>query len=165
MAKRSVFAYVKTKQSTKVMQKFSEKKRGKRDCVIYNTKTKKAIKCQFNPSDLPRTRSANYASVTAPGMAYPVIQFVNGETEDIDIELFFYKPEKTEEIRTFDKFIDGLLPPKHNKKGFKSPPTFKFYYGTYKDTFVLVKKSISEEVRNSNGNVISAKYTLTARRV
>ena len=102
MAKRSVFAYVKTKQSTKVMQKFSEKKRGKRDCVIYNTKTKKAIKCQFNPSDLPRTRSANYASVTAPGMAYPVIQFVNGETEDIDIELFFYKPEKTEEIRTFD---------------------------------------------------------------
>ena len=161
----SVFAYVKTKKTTKKMDNFSDKQRDVRDCVIYNNRTKKAIRCQYNPTDLPRTRSANYSSVTAPGMAYPVIQFVGGEVEDMEISLFLYKPEATEEIEEFDKFIDELLPPKHNKKGFQSPPTFKFYYGTFSDTFVLVRKSISEELRNTKGKVISVKYSLTARRV
>ena len=137
-----------------------------RDCVLYNNVTKKAYKCQFNPSDLPRTRSVNYATISSPGMAYPLIQFVNGEVEDMDINLFFYDKRNTSRIKAFDKFIDELLPPPHNVKEFTKPPTFKFYYGRLKVyNYVLAKKTINSELRNAIGFVYCLDITLTVRRI
>ena len=136
-----------------------------RECTIYNCDTKEAIICQFNPSDLPRDRSVNYATITSPGMAYPLIQFVNGEAEDVDIQLFLYDREDTWRLKNFENFIEQLLPPKHNSSGFKRPPMFKFYYGNSVENYVLVKKSIESELLNEEGEPYSITYTLTARRV
>lgn len=144
---------------------FDPSKRNVRDCTLYNMDTKVAIKCQYNPEDLPRTRSVNYATITSPGMAYPLIQFVNGETEDVDIQLFFYDKKNTSRIDTFENFIESLLPPKHNSSSFQKPPVFKFYYGKTVENYVLVKKEISSELLDEKGNVYSRNYTLTARRV
>ena len=146
---------------------FSPSKRSPRECVLYNMSTKVAMKCQYNPEDLPRTRSVNYATITSPGMAYPLIQFVSGEVEDVDINLFFHGRDKEslKRIANFEKFVNTLLPPKHNKKSFKKPPVFKFYYGNTVENYVLTKKAISEELMDKEGNVYSIKYTLSARRV
>ena len=144
---------------------FSESKRNVRDCVIYNVDTKVAFRCQYNPEDLPRSRSVSYATITSPGMAYPLIQFVSGDAEDVDINLFFYNRESSRVIDAFEKFVEGLLPPKHNSSKFKRPPVFKLYYGKTVESYVLVKKSINQELLNSNGDPYLRSYTLTARRI
>ena len=145
---------------------FIEGSRNVRQCVFYNNSTKKAYRCQFNPSDLPRTRSVNYACITSPGMAYPLVQFVSGEIEDMDINLFFYDKKSPSKIKDFNTFIDSLLPPEHNVSGFSKPPTFKFYYGTLKvNNYVLTKKSINSELRDENGEVYCLDITLSVRRI
>ena len=144
---------------------YNDANRGVRECIIYNTETKEAFRCQYNPTDLPRTRSATYATINAPGMAYPLIQFVSGEVEDVDIDLFFYDKVNTSKIEDFERFIDTLLPPKHNKKGFEMPPTLKFYYGKKVETYVLTKSSISEELLDESGSPYSVRYKLSVRRV
>ena len=68
--------------------------------------TKQVLKCQFNPEDLPRTRSVNYANIVSPGMAYPLVQFVNGEAEDMDINLTFYNASDTKP--SFFRFFNPL---------------------------------------------------------
>ena len=147
------------------LKTFDEKKRNIRDCVFYNMDTKIAIKCQYNPTNLPRSRSVNYATITSPGMAYPLIYFVSGEAEDLDIELLFHNMDSSKQLDNFENFLNSLLPPKHNNKGFKKPPTFKFYYGHYTETFVLVKKSITEEYLKENGKPYMRRYILSVRRV
>ena len=148
------------------LKDFKSGTRNVRHCVFYNNNTKEAYRCQFNPSDLPRTRSVNYSSITSPGMAYPLVQFVSGEIEDMDINLFFYDRKDTSKIKAFDTFINGLLPPEHNANDFTKPPTFKFYYGTLKvNNYVLVKKSINSELRDETGNVYCLDITLSVRRV
>lgn len=150
---------------TKVVSNFDESKRNVRECVFYNTVTKQAFTCQFNPSNLPRTRSASYSVITSPGMAYPLVQFCSGDIEDMDINLVFYNRESSSKIKSFDKFIDGLLPPKHNKSSFKQPPVFKFYYGNLVDEYVLLKKNTNTELLDEKGNPYYVEYTLTVRRI
>ena len=145
---------------------FKSGSRNVRECVFYNNRSKKAYRCQFNPSDLPRGRSVNYATITSPGMAYPLVQFVSGEIEDMDIKLFFHDRKNPSKVSDFYSFIDGLLPPLHNSKNFTQPPTFKFYYGKMKvHNYVLVKQSINSELRDEKGNVYSLDITLTVRRL
>ena len=168
--KKSIKKKIVKKKAGKVVKKKSTKKtaykhKNIRECVIYNMDTGKYKKCQYNPEDLPRSRSATYATITSPGMAYPLIQFVSGDVEDMEIKLLFYNRKNPSAITSFDKFLDELLPPKHNKSGFRRPPMFKFYYGHFVDTFVLVKKSIEEEMLDTSGNPFLVKYTLSARRV
>ena len=127
---------------------YNDANRGVRECIIYNTETKEAFRCQYNPTDLPRTRSATYATINAPGMAYPLIQFVSGEVEDVDIDLFFYDKVNTSKIEDFEM-----------------PPTLKFYYGKKVETYVLTKSSISEELLDESGSPYSVRYQLSVRRV
>lgn len=141
--------------------------RNARECIIYNMDTKQVLKCQFNPEDLPRTRSVNYANIVSPGMAYPLVQFVNGEAEDMDINLTFYNASDTSKLNTYENFLESLLPPKKNKKKFKRPTTIKFYYGNnvIVDTYVVTKKQITKEYLNSKGDPYYRTYTLSVRRV
>ena len=44
---------------------------------------------QFNPNEYGFTKGAKYAEVAIPGLDSPVLQFVNGESEKLSLELFF----------------------------------------------------------------------------
>lgn len=58
------------------------------------------LEVPFNPTELGYERSTRYAEVSLPGLDAPVIQWVRGEGETINIELFF---------DVTDKMVEGLI--------------------------------------------------------
>ncbi|MEO0974022.1 MAG: hypothetical protein AAFX85_13095 [Pseudomonadota bacterium] len=47
------------------------------------------IEVQFNPTEFTLAKGANYADVNIPGLDAPILQFVRGDAETLDLELFF----------------------------------------------------------------------------
>lgn len=47
-----------------------------------------SIDVMFNPSDYSIMRNMNYAEIGVPGLAMPLLQFVRGESQVLNIELF-----------------------------------------------------------------------------
>lgn len=138
-------------------------------CYLYNCDTREYHYFQFVPTDLPRGRGVNYASISSPGMAYPVSQFVNGDLMEFDVDLVYnerYKVGNSDgSVKRVEKFIEGLCPPYSNKKSFTDPPKCKFAYGTFSCNCVVTQWKVSNEERNSEGIPISADITLSLRRI
>jgi len=47
------------------------------------------IPVEFNPTEYTRTKGAQLAEITIPGLDSPIIQFIRGQTETLKLELFF----------------------------------------------------------------------------
>jgi LysM repeat protein len=47
------------------------------------------VDVQFNPTELTFNKAAQYAEVPIPGLDMPVLQFVRGQTETLNVDLFF----------------------------------------------------------------------------
>lgn len=58
---------------------------------IKNVSTGERKTFQFNPPTITTTRGANYAALTAPGISYPRMQYVNGDFETFTVPLFLYQ--------------------------------------------------------------------------
>lgn len=138
-------------------------------CYLYNCDTKEYHYFQFIPSDLPRGRGVNYSTITSPGMAYPVSQFINGDLMEFDVDLVYNERytvgNSKGSVKRVEKFIESLCPPYKNTKKFTDPPKCKFAYGTFSCDCVVTHWKISNEERNSKGIPITAEITLSLRRI
>lgn len=47
------------------------------------------LEVQFNPTDLSFSKNAQFAEIAIPGLDAPVLQFIRGGTETLNLELFF----------------------------------------------------------------------------
>lgn len=56
--------------------------------TITNTVTQEAIQVLFNPQDYALNREINYAQTTIPGLSGPLLQFVAGNLQTLEMELF-----------------------------------------------------------------------------
>lgn len=120
---------------------------------------------QFNPTSVPYSRSANYATIDSPGMSYPLTQYVGGNVREFSFEVFYYDRPYSGKINKARKFLEGLLPPEKNKKNFKKPPTFTFAYGYFVRTLVLEQLDVNDEWLNEDGQPLMTRFTLTVRQV
>ena len=98
---------------------------------IVNCNNNKSMTFQFNPTTFQHSRGATYSEIVAPGMAYPTLQFIHGNSRTFSIELFMHDRPHTGIITRYEKFLNGLLPPQKNKKNYKKPPEILFCYGSF----------------------------------
>ena len=145
--------------------KFNANSRAKTRCYIINNDTGKKLTFQFNPTTVPYSRSANYATIDSPGMSYPLTQYVGGNVREFSFEVFYYDRPYSGKINKARKFLEGLLPPEKNKKNFKKPPTFTFAYGYFVRTLVLTNLKVEDEWLDENGQPLMTRFTLTVRQV
>ena len=145
--------------------KFNANSRAKTRCYIINNDTGKKLTFQFNPTTVPYSRSANYATIESPGMSYPLTQYVGGNVREFSFEVFYYDRPYSGKINKARKFLEGLLPPEKNKKNFKKPPTFTFAYGYFVRTLVLEQLDVNDEWLNEDGQPLMTRFTLTVRQV
>src|SRR5712691_11376950 len=55
---------------------------------ITNTVTNESIYVMFNPEEYTVNRDINYAQTGVPGLSGPIIQFVHGNLQTLEMELF-----------------------------------------------------------------------------
>ena len=147
------------------MSKFNANSKAKTRCYIIRNDNNKRMTFQFNPTSVPYSRSANYATIDRPGMSYPLTQYVGGNVREFSFEVFYYDRPYSGKINKARKFLEGLLPPEKNKKNFKKPPTFTFAYGYFVRTLVLEQLDVNDEWLNEDGQPLMTRFTLTVRQV
>lgn len=147
------------------MSKFNANSKAKTRCYIIRNDNNKRMMFQFNPTSVPYSRSANYATIDSPGMSYPLTQYVGGNVREFSFEVFYYDRPYSGKINKARKFLEGLLPPEKNKKNFKKPPTFTFAYGYFVRTLVLEQLDVNDEWLNEDGQPLMTRFTLTVRQV
>src|SRR6201991_2063253 len=117
--------------------------------LLTNTVTGDKIPVQFNPEEYTLNRDINYAQAAIPGLSAPILQFVNGNLQTLEMELFLdtYEQHKVgnkvinqaqSDVRDLVKQVIDLMaiePSTH------APPVLLFTWGSLAFTCVLARAS------------------------
>jgi hypothetical protein len=121
---------------------------------------KNVIEVMFNPTEYGIDRGAHYAELPVPGLKTPILQFVRGEAEVLNVELFLdgstgrgSVEENLEALRRLVQ-IDGEL---------HAPPVCAFEWGG--ERFVGVVTSLKEKYSlfDESGAIKRARVTLSMK--
>lgn len=103
----------------------------------------------FNPAEYTLERSNAYKSTPVPGLASPLVQFVNGEAATLSIDLFlddFSDPEGPPEdaqarrqVKSVAKRIDEIAKLLELDRKLHAPPPVRFVWGPLRFDAVLEK--------------------------
>lgn len=132
---------------------------------IKNLDTGKLINFQYNPETFEYSRGVTYSELIAPGMSYPTLQYVHGNSRSFSVELFLYDKPSTGVINNQKTFFQNLLPPESNKKNYSRPPMALFVYADFIKKCVVEGFNVKIEEYNSWGEPTMARFTLTLRQV
>lgn len=114
---------------------------------LTNTVTGEKIPVQFNPEEYTLASDINYAQAAIPGLSAPILQFVNGNMQTLEMELFLDTYEKHKvgntvvneaqtDVRILVRKVTDLMsiqPATH------APPVLLFTWGSLAFTCVLAR--------------------------
>lgn len=117
--------------------------------VITNTVTGEPIPVMFNPEEYTLSKDINYAQTGVPGLEAPITQFVNGNVQTLEMELFLdtYEAHRAgsrvvnpagQDVRVLARRVTHLMsvdPTTH------APPVLLFTWGSLAFTCVLARVS------------------------
>lgn len=145
--------------------KFNADSRAKTRAYIVRCDDNARLTFQFNPTQIPYSRSAKYSNIESPGMSYPLTQYAGGNVRQFSFEVFMYDRPYTGKIKTARDFLETLLPPETNVDGFTRPSAFMLAYGYFVKKLVLEQLEVGDEVLDENGNPVQVKFTLNVRQI
>lgn len=136
--------------------------------TLTNTVTGEAIPVLFNPEDYALSREISYAAATVPGLSNPVLQFVAGALQTLDMELLVDTYEEHTvagrpvnpargDVRVLTQRITGLMdiqPSTH------APPVLLFAWGTLSFRCVLARAAQRFVMFLPDGTPIRARLQL-----
>lgn len=115
--------------------------------LLTNTVTGTSVSVQFNPEEYTLSRDINYAQAAIPGLSAPLLQFVSGNMQTLEMELFLdsYEAHKVgsrtvnpsqSDVRALVRQVTELMviePSTH------APPVVLFTWGALAFTCVLAR--------------------------
>lgn len=125
---------------------------------ILNEQTGEKIFAMFNPEEYSLNKDNNYASQAIPGLTSPLLQFVHGNLQTLDMELFFDTFETQEDVRTKTSQIFNLLT---INSDLHTPPVLRVTWGTLDFRCVLAKVNQKFIRFFSDGRPGRARLTVT----
>lgn len=127
----------------------------------------KAIPVLFNPTEYSLERSNAYKATAVPGMSTPLIQFVNGESDQLSMELFLddytdqpeqQTPSGAKSVQDRMAEIAGLL---NIDRDLHAPPPVQFVWGKLRFVGVIEKLSRKVTLFRPDGTPARATLSLT----
>ncbi len=134
------------------------------------------IKVLFNPTEYTIERNVNYAELQIPGKQLPILQFVRGEAQTLNLELFL---DRTATGATIEEDLTQLRSFVTIDAELHAPPICRFQWGTSSsseasvteerqrddNTFTGVVTSFQERhlLFDEDGRVLRARVTLTLK--
>lgn len=90
-----------------------------------------SIEVQFNPTEMSFNKAATFAEVAMPGLDMPVLQFVRGATETLNVDLFFDTTEDgtIEDARPVTELTDRFYQLVKIDRETHAPPVCRFVWG------------------------------------
>src|ERR1022692_2990772 len=69
----------------------------------------KVVQVLFNPTDLSVDRSSHYASMAVPGLSMPILQYIRGESDVLNLELFLDQTDNGTDIEADLANIEAFI--------------------------------------------------------
>lgn len=137
--------------------------------TLTNTVTQQDVEVLFNPEEYTVSRDNNFAQMAIPGLRAPLLQFVHGNMQTLQMELLVdtYEAhsssssrvnEAGQDVRLLTSKITGLMcinPETH------APPVVLFTWGSLSFTCVLAKVSERFILFRSDGTPVRARLQVT----
>jgi len=129
----------------------------------------KVITVLFNPTEYSFERTNSYKAVPVPGLSSPLLQFVNGESDQLSMELFLddytdpkgptsLQQKETDPVGTRLREISKLL---HIDAKLHAPPPVQFDWGTMKFSAVIEKLGRKATMFHPDGTPARATLSIT----
>jgi hypothetical protein len=119
-----------------------------------------SIDVLFNPTDYGINRGANYTEMPVPGLRTPILQFIRGEAQTIDLELFLDGTNKRQPIETdlnkLRKFVNI-------ESELHAPPVCRFEWGDVRFQGVVTSLKEKFQLFAEDGRVLRARVTLSIK--
>ncbi len=114
----------------------------------------------FNPTDYSISRGVNYAEIQVPGLQVPLLQFVRGESQTLQIELFL---DGTDGRESVGEHLANLRQFVTIDSHLHAPPLCEFSWGEI--TFQGVVTAFEEKFAlfDESGDVLRARVTMTLK--
>jgi hypothetical protein len=137
--------------------------------LITNTVTGQQIPVQFNPEEYTLNRDINYAQAAVPGLSAPLLQFVNGNLQTLEMELFLDSYEehkvgsrvvnaKQSDVRDLVRQVTDLM---NIQPSTHAPPVLLFTWGALAFTCVLAKATQRFVMFLPNGTPVRARLNVS----
>jgi hypothetical protein len=137
--------------------------------VIANTVTRERISVMFNPEEYTVNKDVNYAQADVPGLSAPILHFVHGQMQTLELELFLdtYEQHKQgsmtlnqsgQDVRELTRKITDLMdidPSTH------APPVLVFTWGSLSFTCVLARANQRFTMFKEDGIPVRARLQVT----
>jgi hypothetical protein len=137
--------------------------------IITNTVTGERVPVMFNPEEYTLNKEINYAQAGVPGLSGPILQFVHGNMQTLEMELLLdtYEQHQNgsrslnsagEDVRTLVRKITDLMsidPRTH------APPVLLFTWASLSFTCVLARTSQRFLMFLPDGTPVRARLQVT----
>ncbi|MFI1581361.1 LysM peptidoglycan-binding domain-containing protein [Embleya sp. NPDC020630] len=132
--------------------------------TITNSVTGKLTRVLFNPEDYTVNRETTYAQLPVPGLSAPIVQFVHGNAQTLEMELFLDSLEANDQagagsdVRILVRRVVDLMdidPTLH------APPPLVFAWSSLTFTCVLTRVAQKFVMFKPDGTPVRARLSVT----
>ncbi|MFZ2162584.1 MAG: hypothetical protein WAW02_10235 [Sideroxyarcus sp.] len=137
--------------------------------TITNLTLNEKMTVLFNPEEYSLNRDINYAQIAVPGLSGPLLQFVHGNMQTLEMELFLDTYEEHREgsrvmnqaggdVRELVKKVTSLM---DIEPTIHAPPVLMFTWGSLSFTCVLARASQKYNMFRPDGVPVRARVQVT----
>lgn len=137
--------------------------------TITNTVTSDRIAVMFNPEEYTQTRENNFAAIGVPGLSAPIVQFVHGNQQTLEMELFLdsYESHRSgsrtlntagEDVRKLARRVTDLM---NIDRTTHAPPVLLFTWASLSFSCVLTRATQRFIMFQPDGTPVRARLTVT----
>jgi hypothetical protein len=121
---------------------------------------KKVVSVLFNPTDLAVDQGSHYAVMPVPGLSMPILQYIRGESDVLQLELFLDKVDLGTDVQTDLQDLENfmLIDP-----GLHAPPVVQFVWADFSFTGVITSLRRKMTLFSEDGRILRARVTLSLR--
>jgi Contractile injection system tube protein/LysM domain len=127
--------------------------------------TGEEILVPFNPEEFTLNHDNTFASQAIPGLSGPLLQFVNGNMQTLDMELFFdtwdTASAEKKDVRDLTNKVVRLL---EIDPALHAPPVLRVQWGSLDFRCVLAKANQKFQMFAEDGRPVRARVTVTFSR-
>lgn len=135
--------------------------------VLAGENTGKVIDVLFNPAEYSFDRANAFKSTPVPGLSSPLIQFVNGEADQLSMELFLddYTDPPNRQVgpskKSVEERIKELSALLNIDSQIHAPPVVRFAWGNLEFTGIIDKLGRKASLFQPDGKVARAKLAIS----
>jgi nucleoid-associated protein YgaU len=137
--------------------------------IITNTVTREQIPVMFNPEEYTLNKDVNFSQTAIPGLSAPIIQFVHGNMQTLEMELFLDTHEQhrqgsrtlnqaREDVRNLTRKVTDLM---NIDSTTHAPPVLVFTWSSLSFTCVLARVSQRFIMFKEDGTPVRARLQVT----